>query len=335
MHLLRSPFYDQLPLQLGAAGAFAILFACGGSTPGESRASGSTTTIASGPQGVGGGIINTGSGTGGAGGTKIPPLNEFTMTEVGGYKLGQPLMGAGVTDTGLGGTDCGIVVGVVRDFKGKTEGGHPDFESYGGADTPTLALVDITLGSDQKPVYASQCETPAKTAACPWGQMTSGKANFDQWYRFTDGVNKPYLLYLLFKPMGGIATFNSRYFFPVDNAGWGGSAVADDFKPHNFSFTTELHTKFKYNGGETFQFEGDDDLWVFINGKRVIDLGGLHSPAKGMVNLDASATALGLTKGGTYLLELFHAERHTSASHFRVDTTLTFVDCGIIPPDVQ
>jgi fibro-slime domain-containing protein len=53
------------------------------------------------------------------------------------------------------------------------------------------------------------------------------------------------------------------------------------------------------------------------------------------VNLDASAGTLGLTKGGTYLLELFHAERHTTASHFRVDTTLTFVDCGIIPPDVQ
>ena len=39
-----------------------------------------------------------------------------------------------------------------------------------------------------------------------------------------------------------------------------------------------------------------------------------------------------ITKGNVYLLELFHAERHTTASHFRVDTTLTFVDCGIIPP---
>jgi hypothetical protein len=30
---------------------------------------------------------------------------------------------------------------------------------------------------------------------------------------------------------------------------------------------------------------------------------------------------------------LFHAERHTNASNFRVDTNLAFVDCGTIPPD--
>jgi hypothetical protein len=39
--------------------------------------------------------------------------------------------------------------------------------------------------------------------------------------------------------------------------------------------------------------------------------------------------------GNVYPLELFHAERHTTASHFRVDTTLTFVDCGSIPADVH
>jgi fibro-slime domain-containing protein len=44
---------------------------------------------------------------------------------------------------------------------------------------------------------------------------------------------------------------------------------------------------------------------------------------------------LGIEKGKVYPLELFHAERHTTASHFRVDTTLTFVDCGTIPADVH
>jgi hypothetical protein len=33
-----------------------------------------------------------------------------------------------------------------------------------------------------------------------------------------------------------------------------------------------------------------------------------------------------------YSLELFHAERHTDGSNFRVDTNLGFVDCGTVPP---
>ena len=39
---------------------------------------------------------------------------------------------------------------------------------------------------------------------------------------------------------------------------------------------------------------------------------------------------LGITKGKIYSLDLFHAERHSTASNFRIDTNLQFVDCGII-----
>jgi fibro-slime domain-containing protein len=48
--------------------------------------------------------------------------------------------------------------------------------------------------------------------------------------------------------------------------------------------------------------------------------------------MDAQAAQLGLTKGQTYDLELFHAERHTNASNFRVDTNFVFVDCGVVIP---
>jgi fibro-slime domain-containing protein len=50
----------------------------------------------------------------------------------------------------------------------------------------------------------------------------------------------------------------------------------------------------------------------------------------GSVMLDT----LGLTKGSTYPLDLFHAERHPTGSHFRVDTNLAFTSCGTVPPDV-
>ncbi len=284
--------------------------------------------------------VQTGAGGSGSANSNLPDPASFTTAQEGGFKLGPALTAGGNVDTGLNGPSgdtagCGMIVGVVRDFKGANEGGHPDFEAYSGT-AATTGLVANTLGADGKPVYASQCEKGVKKGgACPYGPQTTTKADFDQWYRVTDGVNLPFLIYFLFAPTGNTVTFDSQAFFPLDGAGFGLSGNGEDGKMHNFGFTTELHTKVKYSGGEKFTFRGDDDLWVFLNGKLALDLGGLHPAVEGTIDLDQMAGMLGITAGNDYPLELFHAERHTNASHFRVQTTLTFVDCGSIPADVH
>lgn len=288
-------------------------------------------------RGTGGGLLITGFGEDNGGGllgnVTAPPDSAFVAGDNGAYALGGAVTGnetsTGVVDDGNG---CSTLVGVVRDFQAhNVPGGHPDFEAFSGGG-PTVGLVASLLLRDSLPVYTGICEA-SLTGTCPYNQQTTTKSNFDQWYRSVTNVNKPYLVYLKFVPNGGVSTFESHLFFPLDNAGWGNSGTGEDKKEHNFGFTTELHTKFKYDGGETFSFTGDDDLWVFINKKLAIDLGGLHSASSASVDLDKMASTLGIAPGGVYELELFHAERHTVASNFRVDTNLSFVNCGtILPP---
>jgi len=331
--------------------ALFVVPACG--DPDSSRVNGTAGSSTGSSPGVGGGSIfnpigngGMGSGVGGNGanpgtagsGPYMLPA-DYTKATMGGFKLGPPVdvgAGGGSGTAGASGvagssTGCGTaILGVVRDFKGKNEpDGHPDFETYKGDDASKGIVKDI-LGDDQKPVYngSGPIVDPQN------GQQTTSKMDFDQWYRGTANVNKPYVVYFYFEPNNGVLTFQSTAFFPLDGKGWGNTCAEDGATckkwDHNFGFTTEVHTQFNYMGGETFSFTGDDDLWVFINHKLAIDLGGLHPKTTDKIFLDKDAAKLGIKVGQTYDLDLFHAERHTDASNFRVDTNLAFTNCGTI-----
>ena len=91
-----------------------------------------------------------------------------------------------------------------------------------------------------------------------------------------------------------------------------------DNSNHNFGFTMKVQATFEYIPGQYFDFLGDDDVWVFINNRLVVDIGGQHAQVAGAVDLDT----LGLTPGETYPFHIFYAERHTSSSNFRMHTSI-------------
>lgn len=266
----------------------AAMAACGGGTSGATGGAGSGAGNGSGGMGQGG------AGQGGQGGD-----------------LGFPVGAGGAGQGGAGGSgpSCNpILKATVRDFSVS----HPDFEDFLGDDK---GIVQSLLGMDGKPVYAGNPTTPT----------TSGKENFDQWYRDVAGVNIPIPIEITLTPVGnGTYTYSNSAFFPIDGQGFG-----DEGNIHNYHFTLELRTQFVYEGGEVFTFTGDDDLFTFINGHLVIDLGGVHGAENATVDLDQRAAELGIVKGKTYPLDFFFAERHTSESNFRIDTT---IGCFSEPP---
>ena len=131
----------------------------------------------------------------------------------------------------------------------------------------------------------------------------------------------------------------------------------------NYHFTMEGKTKFilgdevptfEFNGqtrrGWFFSFSGDDDVWIYLNGKKVIDLSGIHGAEDSyfMITPDTSdsnklivTTAAGyengenpsvydISRNGVNEFSFFYMERHTGESNLKIETNIKFKNIDFI-----
>lgn len=258
-----------------------------------------------------------------------------------------------------------ILKGKVRDFADTTRNGytaHPHF--YGtrphqpdcsaqrwGVNTVQLDI-DTTNDRGDTAVFKGDHRGPRLVTPLDsrLSQCFDPVARFGDWYndRPVGDVNRSFLIDIRFvrNATTGMYEYFDDNFFPIDNGKTYtrlgpnapyGHLLAGTNAIHNYGFTMEFHATFTYfkGTGQTFTFRGDDDVWVFFNGKRVIDIGGIHVAQDATVNLDEVATAIGLVDSMAYPLDFFFAERHVTTSRLRITTSLLLepiLEKPLLPP---
>jgi len=123
--------------------------------------------------------------------------------------------------------------------------------------------------------------------------------NFYRWFHETYDENgkqlsKRYDREVTFHRTGdNTYEYGSKGTFPLDDVDFSKDDEATR-TGHNFHFTAHMRIPMKISadGSEQFWFSGDDDVWVFLNGQLVLDLGGLHMDTEGSFTINAQGNVV-------------------------------------------
>lgn len=225
-------------------------------------------------------------------------------------------------------------------------------------------LVKDTLGADGYPVpaFTNADNTDGTIAAgidkTSWYVTGHDPVlptdNFYRWFHNTESSQRVDGRKITFTTNDGGHTYvyGNKGVFPIDDFDFSSDdPTTIKYNGTNFHYTAHLQfaLRVKADGTEIFKFEGDDDVWVFLNNKLILDIGGLHEMLTGYftINKDNTITTytqdklssdnmtkrtydlseFGIKKGDIVNLDFFYAERSTTESNMRI--TITDMDWPI------
>ncbi|MDO4986849.1 MAG: fibro-slime domain-containing protein [Candidatus Saccharibacteria bacterium] len=202
-------------------------------------------------------------------------------------------------------------------------------------------IVKDHLGADGLPIPVYESSAAAKAAgvnkasqAVTGHDPVQSSDNFYRWFHEVPNKSEQVDREITFrKTSGNSYVYGGSQIFPLDDVTFSNSDANGPRRAgHNFNFTAHMTVpiKVEMNGTEKFDFSGDDDVWVFLNGQLVLDIGGLHSAIAGyftiaedgtitsVVNNKTTTKNIGLRKGQVVNLDFFYAERSTSESNTKI-----------------